>query len=145
MGDLSTRYPSTWRGVPAAMPGGDYGVWKLFLDLHGNEWSDYAYDIELHGNTRPIIDPDPALTRLWSRVTAKRIDAIGFRASGLTLFEVRHNAAWQSLGQLLGYRELFALDYPTEQIEQSIILTDAIDAAIRATAERYGLKIMLIT
>lgn len=125
------------------MPEGDYQVWRVFLTRRGHEWERYAYDVELHGGVAPIIDSDPALARQWARVIAKRVDAIGIRARGVTLFEVRHQAAWQSVGQLLGYRLLFPRDYGTVDIEAAVIVTDAIDAQIRAVAESHGLQVII--
>jgi len=145
MATLAALYPNTWRGRPPAMPAGDFAVWSLFLDQRGHEWRDYAYDVEIHGGATPIITAPGVPANTWARLIAKRIDAIGMRGSGLTLMEVRHNAAWQSVGQLIGYRDLFPLDYPTEIIEACAIVTDAIDPQIRAVAERQGLLIMLVT
>jgi len=127
------------------MPGGDWTVWQLFLDQRGTKWNEYAYDIELHGTLPPHQDALPEYTRAWSRVTAKRVDAIGFRAAGATLFEVRHNAAWQSLGQILGYRDLFKQDYPDITIESAAIVTDAIDPQIAAVAERQLINIIVLS
>jgi|SRR3990170_8157594 len=126
------------------MPQGDQIVWRLFLAQHGAEWPAYAYDVELTGGSGGAATPDPVMQQTWMRLTAKRIDAVGIRASGVTLFEVRHFAAWQSVGQLIGYRDLFPIDYPEQRIEAAIIVTDAIDQQIRAVAERQGLTIILV-
>jgi len=144
MATLADRFPASWRGRPPAMPAGDFAVWQLFLAGAGAAWREYAYDVELHGGPTPLIDADPTMRRTWARLTAKRVDAIGIRASGLTLFEVRHFAAWQSVGQLIGYRDLFPLDYPGETVEACAIVTDEIDAQIRAVAERQGLLVNLV-
>lgn len=144
MGTLAELYPNTWSGWPPAMPKGDRNVWRAFLATHGLEWREYAYDVELHGGPAPIVSEDPTMARTWARLIAKRADAIGFRAGGATLFEVRHNAAWQSVGQLIGYRDLFRLDYPNVVLEGAAIVTDAIDLQIRAVAERQGLAVIIV-
>jgi hypothetical protein len=145
MATLADRFPASWRGRPPAMPAGDFSVWSLFLDGPGRAWREYAYDIELTGAAGPPLAADAIMQATWMRLIAKRVDAIAIRASGLTLMEVRHNAAWQSVGQLIGYRDLFPLDYPTEIVEACAIVTDAIDPQIRAVAERQGLLVMLVT
>jgi hypothetical protein len=141
---LPRRYPHTWSGWPPAMPYGDRQVWTLFLEQHGAEWPEYAYDVELHGGDRPSASDDAVMNRTWARLTAKRVDAVGIRAGRVTLFEIRHNAAWQSLGQLVGYRDLWPRDFPELQLEGAAIVTDAIDPQIRAVAERQGLQVLVV-
>lgn len=143
MGDLTKRFPNTWTGWPPGMPQGDLAVWKIFLELRGREWREYAYDVELHGGTTPIVHVDPALAKDWARLIAKRVDVVGFNPAGATLFEVRTHAAWQTLGQLIGYRQLFPLDYPDQVLQQCIIVTDEMDPQIRAVALAQGLKVWL--
>jgi hypothetical protein len=125
------------------MPQGDLAVWRIFLERRGRQWREYAYDVELHGGTTPIASVDPALAKDWARLIAKRVDVVGFRAAGATLFEVRTHAAWQTLGQLIGYRDLFPLDYPDQVLEQCVIVSDEMDAGIRRVAENQGLRVWL--
>lgn len=144
MAALPQLYPHTWTGWPPAMPYGDRQVWRDFLERRGVEWPQYAYDVELHGGPAPIASSDPVMARTWQRLTAKRVDAVGMRAGRATLFEVRHNAAWQSVGQLIGYRDLWPRDFPELELEAAVIVTDAMDPQIRAIAERQLLAVIVL-
>jgi hypothetical protein len=120
---------------------GDRQVWAEFLRRRGAEWSDYAYDVELDRSGPAVAVDDPAMRRMWTRLVAKRVDAVALRSAGATLVEVRTKAAWQSVGQLIGYRALWPRDYPGVPLEGVLLVTDEIDAAIRAVAEGQGLAV----
>lgn len=122
---------------------GDFDVWRVFLAQRGAEWSDYAYDVELDRSGPAVTVDDPALRRMWTRLIAKRVDVVALRAGGATLIEVRTKAAWQSVGQLIGYRELWPRDYPGVPLEAALLVTDEIDPAIRAVAEGQGLAVWI--
>lgn len=66
---------------------------------------------------------------------------IAQRASGHTLIEVRRNAGWSTIGQLLTYRRMFPLDYPAEPLEAALIVCETIDPDARETARGLGLDI----
>jgi len=144
VGDLSKLYPATWTGWPPAMPYGDRLVWSAFLAAHGHEWSDYAYDVELDRSGPGVEHDDPAMRKMWTRLIAKRVDVVALRAAGATLIEVRTRAAWQSVGQLIGYRELWPRDYPGVPLEGAIIVTNEIDPAIRSVAEGQQLRVLVV-
>lgn len=120
-------------------------MWRRFLEQRGTEWPEYAYDVEIHGGPTPIVDADPTMARTWARLIAKRIDAIGRRDGRLTIFEIRQRAAWQSIGQLIGYRRMFPLDYPEEKVEAHILVTDLIDPQIAQVANAEGIQIIVVS
>ncbi len=123
------------------MGDGDRTVWSEFLARRGLEWGDYAYDVELDRSGPAVAVDDPALRRMWTRLVAKRVDVVALRAGGATLIEVRTRAAWQSVGQLIGYRALWPRDYPGVPLEGALLVTDEIDPAIRAVAVAQGLQV----
>ena len=141
MATLERFYPASWTGRPPQMPAGDFYVWKLFLSRRGHEWRDYAYDVELHGGPTPLVSTSPAMNRAWARSIAKRVDAVARNDAGLTLIEIRKNAGWSTLGQLLTYRRLFPLDYPNEQLAAALIVCETIDPDARETALEQDLEV----
>lgn len=126
------------------MPAGDNSVWQRFLDARGAEWPEYAYDVELTGGVGGAATSDATMQATWIRLISKRVDAVGLRANRATLFEIRTRAAWQSIGQLIGYRRLFPIDYPAIPLDACMIVTDFIDPAIARVAEAEGLEIYTV-
>lgn len=126
------------------MPAGDNNIWQRFLDARGPEWPEYAYDVELTGGAGAAATTDEVMQRTWMRLISKRVDVVALRAGRATLIEVRTRAAWQSLGQLIGYRHMWPIDYPTIPIDAALIVTDLIDPAIAQVAIAEGLQIYTV-
>jgi len=137
----NTWYPPRWAGRPRQMPVTDWAVWRAWLARHGHEYEAFAYDVELFSTAVVPTTSDQTWAEFWMRAASKRIDAVGRRRGRWTLFEARRRAGWQSVGQLIGYRQLWPNDYPTKPLEDAWLLTDTIDPAIANVAITNGLKI----
>lgn len=134
-------FPSSWAGRPPAMPAGDLIVWKLFQPFAAQLWKDIAYDVELRDGAWPIVSPDPMMQAMWMRNTARRIDAAAWLNNLVTIIEVRHAAAWQSFGQILGYADLWARTYPDIPVVGLWLVTDSIPDDIANVATASGVYV----
>lgn len=134
-------FPADWAGVPPAMPAGDLEVWRKFHPTAMRLWSSIAYDVEVRDGPWPIVSDDPAMQRMWMRNTARRIDAFCWANNVGTIIEVRHAAAWQSYGQLMGYTNLWRTSYPEIPVVAAWLVTDVIPADIRQVANDAGLYV----
>lgn len=118
----------------------DWQAWQPWLLGPGAAWPEYAYDVELLTQGLPPGETDPGMLRMWARNTAKRIDAVGRRDGVHTIFEARRFAGWSAIAQLLGYRDLWLINFPSLPLGGLILITEDVDDAVRATAARAGVK-----
>lgn len=118
----------------------DWQAWEPWLRGPGQRWPQYAYDIELL--TQPMLtnEIDPGVIKMWLRNTAKRIDAVGRTAAGYTIFEARRRAGWSAIAQLLGYRDLWLINYPALPLGELWLITEEIDDTVRALGARHGVR-----
>jgi hypothetical protein len=134
-------FPSSWRGVPPAMPRGDYFVWQMFAPFAEQLWTSIAFDVELRDGAWPIVSTDPTMQSMWMRNTARRVDALAWANNVASIIEVRHAAAWQSMGQILGYADLWAKTYPNIPVNGLWLVTDSIPDDIRSVAAAQGIYV----
>lgn len=134
-------FPATWQGRPPAMPAGDYLVWQSFRDFAATLWESVAYDVELRDGPWPIVSADATMQAMWMKVTARRVDALGWLRNVAAIIEVRHAAAWQSYGQLLGYADLWTTTYPNIPVNGLWLVTDQIPPDIRTVANNSGVHV----
>jgi hypothetical protein len=117
----------------------DWQPWQPWMAARGREWPEWAYNVRLYlGDPDPPIT-DPSLDRQWRELNAKRIDALGRRENVYTIFEARRNAGWSSVGQLLGYKTLWTINYPDLALDALYLITETVDPGIRATAHLHDL------
>lgn len=122
------------------MPWEDWQAWAPFMQAHGHQWTDYAYNVRLYTGDEPPAGTDAALAKMWRDNTAKRIDAVGHRAGRFTIFEARRFAGWSAIAQLLGYHDLWQLNYPDLPLGDLWLITERCDDIVRALAARQDLR-----
>lgn len=122
----------------------DWQAWEPWLAGPGAAWPEYSYDVELFTQPIPPGETDPALMRMWARNTAKRIDAVGHRHGGYDIFEARRFAGWSAIAQLLGYRDLWLINFPALPLGRLFLITERIDDPTRATAARNGIATWVV-
>lgn len=135
-----------WRGAdwtrrPEGMLWDDWQPWQAWLRTEPGRNQVYAYNVRLSAGTAPANITDPGDRRLWEQLTDKRIDAVGRADDRFTIYEARRITGWSAIGQLIGYCELWRLNFPTLTLQPCMLVTERIDDAIRAIALRQGLHV----
>ncbi len=144
MADLSAWYSPTWSRRPPGMVWEDWQAWQPWLQGPGQAWPHYAYDVELYTQGLPAGETDAGMIKAWLRQTAKRIDAVGRRVGVHDIFEARRIAGWSAIAQLLGYRDLWTIQYPQLELGDLWLITERIDDVTRATAARAGVRTWVV-
>lgn len=126
------------------MADGDYAIWQRWHILNYNRFLGWYFDAAVGEGA--IIPPNtpPKLAKGWTRLTQKRIDAIGIRADAIWIIEVRDSASSSALGAILTYLDLLKEDNPFSLPLKAVILTDHADRDSRRVTERYGVQIIEI-
>ncbi len=137
--EIGQWFSPTYLRQPPGMNWEDWQAWGPWLRGPGQRWPKYAYDVELFTQGLPAGERDASMLRMWARNTAKRIDAVGRTAAGYTLFEARRIAGWSAIAQLLGYRDLWLINFPDLALGNLYLITERIDDAVRALAARNGI------
>jgi hypothetical protein len=137
---LGRWLPASIERSPPGMTYEDWQAWHPWLRGPGKQWELYTYDVTLHTEGLPAIAVDAKLMEMWARNTAKRIDAVGAGARGLDIFEARRLAGWSAIGQLLGYRDLWLINFPQLPLGDLWLISERIDDATRALAQRQGIR-----
>jgi len=137
---LGPWYGPTWARRPPGMPWDDWQAWEPWMRAHGATWPEWAYNVRLSvGDPEtPIADPEEA--KLWAELSAKRIDAVGRHLDRYSIFEARRVAGWSAVGQLLGYRDLWRLNFPTLELAELWLVTEKCDPSVRALAARQAIR-----
>jgi hypothetical protein len=117
----------------------DWLPWSRWLAGPGAHWGAYAYDVELYTQGIPEQAMTPELARMWARNTARRIDAVGFRAGHYDIFEARRIASWSAIAQLQGYATLWPLQWPDLELGRLYLVSERIPDDVRALAARAGI------
>ena len=142
--EIGDWHAPSWLRQPPGMVWEDWQAWEPWLRGPGQRWPAYAYDVELFTQPLPTQERDPGMIKMWLRNTAKRIDAVGRTPAGYNIFEARRRTGWSAIAQLLGYRDLWLINFPALPLGDLWLITEEIDDATRATAARQGIKTWVV-
>ena len=119
-------------------------LWNRFLDLYGGEWEAFEYDVRVGPPSGAAVGFDPGTRAVFDALTRLRIDALGHRAGAVHLFEVKPFAGIGTVGQLIGYRDLYLRDFPGARVVGLGVVTDRFQPAVAAVFKSQGIEAWIV-
>jgi hypothetical protein len=114
-------------------------VWDSFLRSESSKFYRFAYDVPLIEESHPNpLHPDYAI-KDWDYLTAMKIDAIGEDLDSYQLFEVKQQAGFDAIGQILSYGKLFELYYNVYKRIKLNIVAKLISPQLKFVAKSYNI------
>ena len=117
----------------------DVAVWERFLDNYGKLYEGFYYDIMCGKPAKRFPHWETKYTRDAEILSRLRIDAVGVRADGLDIIEVKPRANMASIGQVLTYKQCFFEDYNPPKSLRALIVAAEIDQNIIPLLEKEGI------
>lgn len=118
-------------------------VLRQFIRRHGAEYSEFRFNVRIGDGEEPPIDVDPSVRRAWTAITKARPDTVAFQRPNLaTVIEVKDALTNEGVWQLLGYRDLYARDFPDHEIKLAAVAAYATPTA-KMLARSNGIDVYL--
>jgi len=126
------------------MYGAEAAIWERWLSRNKNRFQRFVYDVHV-GRLYPEHE---TLEGNWRKgaesVYQKRIDAIGYQAGLITIFEVKPHAGLGAVGQIIGYLSLYEDGFqPAEEVVGAII-TEIVDPNVRSILEEHNIEVYVV-
>jgi hypothetical protein len=125
---------------PAMIPR-EREVWRAWLKQHQSAYDRFDYNVRVG----PWIDPGPAhmaeMRQMAKLVTQKRIDAVGYQGSVVTLFEVKVRAGLSSIGQLLGYEHFWQQDNPLAEAPRLALVVSLLAVGLQPICDKNRITV----
>jgi len=137
---LGRSYDVDWRGSPPHMLEPDIPVWYRFLEKWGFQFTALYYDVLLGG---PVLSPEQEKDKywhMWRANVSKRADAIAELENEVWIIEVSLRPGLRAIGQLMVYLALWTEDPKIMKIEVPVLVCEAIDTDLIASAAKYGIR-----
>lgn len=118
--------------------------WKRFLKEHGNEFTDFKYDIRVGKGIGNLPGIGTQYQHMATYLSQKRIDVVGYKQNNRYIIELKQSAYEGALGQLLGYKILYEDRYGKGTVQGLILVCTRADNDIIRSASVQGIQVIII-
>lgn len=122
---------------------GEQVIAKAWLAEHGRAYAAFGFNVRIGQGVTPRDDVPEYARRFVVKTTQKRIDVVAFRDAGVTLWEVKIQANLGALGQMLGYKHLWELQFPDWPVLEFGILCHLISLDTATVYTKNGMPFHL--
>jgi hypothetical protein len=106
------------------MASGDKAIWLRYLMQGGAQYAPFTYDLRVGNGLRMPQTASGYAIRSARALTTKRIDVVCFIGYRPWVIEVKQRAGLSAIGQMIGYRNLYAADHPFQEVPGMMLVTD---------------------
>lgn len=135
---LSPRFPSTRLHKYPHLLASDVPIWERWLDLHGEDFQGFDYDIHVGEGVEPPPGTDGNIRKMARALTQKRIDAVGYQPGKIWIIEVKERPGVGAIGQILSYVVLYQRQFNPELDLIPCIVADIVEPDIRTVLNEHG-------
>jgi hypothetical protein len=119
-------------------------VLRSWLRLHEQEYERFDYNVRLGAGFDPGASFPQNIRDMAIANTQKRVDAVAYAASGVTLIEVKDRAGFSAIGQLVGYDAMWRAAFPTSSEPKLMLVCNRTTDDIGLVAARQNIAIQLV-
>lgn len=117
-------------------------VWNRFIVEFPDYFDGCDYDWRVGDGMSVKPEWEENIKRMATMITQKRIDVVGWNGDHPTIVEVKNRAELSTLGQILGYFDLFVKDFPNFPKPEMLVLCHMIGDDDRFVLEKHGIMII---
>lgn len=122
----------------------DVDIWERFITTYPEYFDNCEYDVPVGSIPEFDTTVHNATGGKAELLYRKKIDVVGYKNEARTIVEIKPKAGTSSIGQILGYVELYKIEYPDRPIPAAMILTDAIMTDMQMLADKFNIKLIAI-
>ena len=140
----SQLFPPTHRYKYPHMFPLDVAVWERFLDKYGDDYEGFYYDVQCGAPCMQYSHWQDNYRRDAEMLSRLRIDAVGVKAGGFDIIEVKPRLNATSIGQVLSYRLHFIEDTKPSGSVRPVIVVGQPDENILAIAKQSDITVFIV-
>lgn len=141
-------------------------IWRAWLALHQKDYIGFHYNVRIGNGSDPGETPPeeyinlmtgvykldratavsqwPTYREQYIRNTQKRIDAVGTKQTGQEIIEVKDRATASSMSQLLTYKALWPITFPSVPVPALVLVTNRVSADMPLVLQASGIRLDLV-
>lgn len=122
------------------MPALESNITRAWVRQHAAEYDRLDFNVRL-GEGRPLADGlSPEIQRQQTMLSQRRVDIVGHIGVFVDLIEVKDRGTLGAIGQLVGYRSLWAKDHPQIVVRRLIVVARDVPPDVEYAYQQAGIE-----
>jgi hypothetical protein len=119
-------------------------VLRRWLKAHESEYERFEFNVRIGPGYDPGPGYDDAIRRMAQMNSQRRIDAIAYKGTEVTIIEVKRRGSFAAIGQLIGYETHWSKDHPGESSPKLLLICGSLAEGTDLVAARAGVTIAIV-
>lgn len=122
----------------------DVAIWERFIEKYPDAYDTVQYDVAIGDIPAFMEQTSSPQGQAMRELYRLKIDVLGYKGSALDLIEVKHEAGASSIGQLLGYVELYKRDFEPSGVVQPVLITNIMKPNMDYLTTQQGVRLVVV-
>lgn len=122
----------------------DVAIWERFIEKYPEAYDTVQYDVAIGDIPAFMEQTSSPQGQAMRELYRLKIDVLGTKAGALDLIEVKHEAGASSIGQLIGYVELYKRDFDPGKPIQPVLITNVLKPNMDYLTAQQGVRLFVV-
>lgn len=122
----------------------DVAIWERFIDKHPDYYEKVQYDFGIGDVPDFITNASSVEGQRMAELYKLKIDVLGYKDDIIDLIEVKPDAGASTIGQVLGYVQIYKRDEKPALKIQPLIVTDVLRPNMQFLCDTQGVEIIIV-
>ena len=122
----------------------DVAIWERFIEQFPDAYETVQYDVAIGDVPAFMEERSSREGQAMKELYRLKIDVLGYKGNTIDLIEVKHEAGASSIGQLLGYVELYKRDFEPSAPVRPVLLSNILKPNMQYLTEQQNIKLIVV-
>ncbi len=119
-------------------------LWERFMEKHPGRFESVDYDFRVGAGAPVPEGEEPSQARMIKMLSQKRIDVLAWLGDDPTIIELKRRVGLGTMGQVIGYKELFMRYFPAFPEPATLVICHEISEDDRYVVEGAGIHVEVV-
>lgn len=122
----------------------DIEIWERFIDQYPDAYKKCQYDVSVGEIPQFMEERSSPQGQAMRELYRLKIDVVAYHDGGIDIIELKPSAGASTIGQVIGYVELYKKEYKPSVFIQPIIVTNELKPNMQFLADQQGVIIKVV-
>lgn len=122
----------------------DIEIWERFIAVFPDKYTECQYDVSVGDIPEFMKERSSREGQAMQELYRLKIDVVAYRQGGIDIIELKPSAGASTIGQVVGYVELYKKEYKPTLPIQPVIITDELKPNMEFLSQQQGVIVHVV-